>query len=191
MRLSLVPLALLVALTACGQEEPEIEATNASVEDVARQVREASADEQFIRPGKWVSQVRFEEMTAPGVPENVAREMNQMLQQSQTFESCLTEEQAKRPREDFFTGSDSQCRYENFTMGDGRIDATMRCSQGDATQVTQMTGSYAPDSYQLQMASTVEGVAGASAGDMSLKMRIDAKRVGECTPADNQEGGNP
>jgi hypothetical protein len=184
--------ALLLAalpLAACGSEtatEPEINASNASVEEVAEQVREASAGEQFIRPGKWLSQVRFEEMNAPGVPAGAAERLNEMAG-GQTFESCLTEEQSRRPNEDFFSGRPgNQCRYEKFTMGDGKIDATMRCSHDGAEQVMQMEGSYSPDSYQLRMTSNLAGVPGAP-GNMQMRMRIDAKRVGECdAPADGE-----
>lgn len=175
--------ALLVALTVtvagCSRDEPEIQATNASIEEVAEQVREASAEDQFIRPGKWISQVRFEEMSAPGVPEATQQQVNELLSEGKTFENCLTDEQAKRPGEGFFTGADGQCRYQSFTMGGGKIDATMRCAQGGATQITRMVGSYSPDSYQLKMTSSVEGL-GEVADAARLSMRIDAKRVGKC-----------
>ena len=171
----------LVPLAACGSQseraaEPDVQATNATVEEVAEQVREAGADEQFIRPGKWLSQLRFEEMKVPGIPEGAAERMNEMIGGDKTFESCLTEEEASRPSEQFFAGKDNQCRYENFTRGGGRIDATMRCTQEGSAQVMQMEGSYSPDSYALTMTSTVEG----AAAGMRMRMRIDARRVGEC-----------
>jgi len=172
-------LLALVPLGACRQSEPDVQATNASVEDVANQVRAASESERFIQPGKWLSTVKFEQMSAPGVPEGTADRMNEMLGQNQTFESCLSDEEAKRPSEQFFAGKDNQCRYENFTMGDGKIDATMRCSAGAGEQVMRMEGSYSPDSYSLRMTSAVEGAAGV-AGTLKMQMRIDAKRVGEC-----------
>lgn len=174
-------LLALAPLAGCDPE-PEINATNASVEDVANQVRAASESEQFIQPGRWVSQVKFEEMRAPGVPEGTAQRMNEALGQGKTFETCLSDEEARRPSERFFAGDGNQCRYESFTMGGGQIDATMRCSGAGAEQVMHMEGSYSPDSYSLRMTSEVEGAAG-TAGDVRMRMRIDAKRVGECTPA--------
>lgn len=175
----LLPISLILA--ACN-DDPEIRATNASVEDVAEQVREATADEEFIRPGKWVSQVRFEEMSAPDIPRSAERQVNELLDEAQTFESCLSEEQAKQPRGALFTNAGEQCRYENFTMGNGKIDATMKCSQNGATQTTRMEGDYSPDSYQLRMTSSVDNLMGGEAGEMRVRMRIDSKRVGECQP---------
>jgi hypothetical protein len=182
-RIGLLSIVLL-PLAACGSDsdrpnEPDVQATNATVEEVAEQVREAGAGDQFIRPGKWVSELRFEEMAVPGMPAGTTDRLNDMIAGGQSFESCLTEEQARRPSEQFFAGRNNNCRYENFTMDGGRIDATMRCTQDGAQQVMQMEGDYSPDSYNLRMTSRVRG----NDGDMRVRMRIDAKRVGDCDPA--------
>ena len=65
-------------------------------------------------------------------------------------------------------------------MGGGKIDAAMRCGGHEGTQVMQMAGTYSPDNYQMQTSMTVEGGDKAESG-MSMKMRIEASRVGECT----------
>ena len=171
----------LALLSSCGEPEGGVEARNASVEEVADQVREAGNGEQFIRPGKWVSTVTFEEMTAPGMPPQAVEQMRQMMGEGQRYESCLTEEQAQRPSEDFFAGNNNQCRYEHFTMRGGKIDAEMRCSQGEGeiSQVMEMEGSYSPDSYDMRMTTSLEG-APAPASGMRMRMRVDAERVGEC-----------
>lgn len=179
-------ISLLVAaaalLAGCSQE-PGVDARNASVEEVAEQVRQAGNGEAFIRPGKWVSTVTFEEMTAPGMPPQVAEQMRQRMGEGRRYESCLTEEQAQRPSEDFFAQNNEQCRYEHFTMKGGNIDAQMRCAQGDFSQVMEMEGSYSPDSYQMRMTTSFDG-APEPAGDMRMRMRVDAERVGECDPAE-------
>jgi hypothetical protein len=167
------------ALAACGKSEPEVDARNASVGEVAEQVREATGEDNFIRPGKWLSQVSFQEIDAPGMPAEVRNQMRGMMAKRSSYESCLTAEEAKRPKEDFFAGTNNQCRYEHFTMGGGKIDAKMRCSQQGMTQVMELAGSYSPDAYQMTMSTRTQGVPG-PAGDMAMKMRVDAKRVGEC-----------
>jgi len=65
-------------------------------------------------------------------------------------------------------------------MGGGKIDAAMRCGDKEATQVMQMAGTYSPDSYQMQTSMKMERGAG-PAGGMSMTMRVEAKRVGECS----------
>ena len=170
-----------VALAGC-RGEPEVDARNASVEDVARQVDEARAND-FVRPGKWQSKVTIEQLDLPGMPAEMAESMKKMMAQHQerTTESCLTPEEAKRPKEDFFAGKDNNCRYEHFTMGDGKIDARMRCTQGSINQVMEMEGTYSPEQYELRMTSSMEG-APEPASNMSMRMRIEARRVGECEP---------
>lgn len=177
------PLALAAACTS----EPEVDATNASVAEVAEQVRDAAGDDRFIQPGRWVSTVRFEAIEAPGMPEGAARQMQGMMGDGRSVESCLTEEQARRPGEDFFAGPGSdQCRYDHFAMKDGTIDAQMRCSQNGVTQVMDMDGTYAPDRYAMRVQTRLEG-APAPASGMTMRMRIEARRTGECeaneTPA--------
>lgn len=182
MRSTVLLLASLVLLTGCEQQQPDVDARNASVEEVADQVRQASGSEQFIRPGKWVSTVTFEEIIAPGMPPEAAEQMKSVMGQGQSYESCLTEEQAARPSEDFFAGNNNQCRYDHFTMQDGEIDARMRCGEGEVGQVMEMEGTYSPDSYQMRMATSLEGAPEPASG-MTMRMRVDAKRVGECDAA--------
>ena len=176
MRVALI--LLVMPLAACG-DEPDVNARNASVAEVAEQVRNATSDPQFIRPGKWLSQVTMEDVSAPGVPPQVREHMQGMLKGRQSYESCLTPEEAGRPNERFFAGGDNQCRYEHFRMGEGKIDAKMVCSEGGGTQVMDMAGTYSPDSYQLRMSTRTEFPGGPAQG-MTMRMRVDAKRVGEC-----------
>ncbi len=171
--------ALVFAVLLAGCGSPDVNARNASVEEVAAQVRNATSEPGFIRPGKWLSQSSVEEVSAPGVPPQVRKHMEDMLAGRQSTESCLAPEQAGRPDERFFTGGGDQCRYEHFRMGDGKIDAKMTCSQGGGSQVMDMTGTYSPDSYQLRMTTNTQFPGGAAEG-MTMRMRVDAKRVGEC-----------
>ena len=107
-----VLIALAFPLAACGSE-PSVDEKNASVEEVAEKVREASRGDQFIRPGKWLSSVTIEEMDMPGMPPEAAEQMKRMMAQSHSSESCLTEEQVKQPKEEFFSGNEN-CRYDHF-----------------------------------------------------------------------------
>lgn len=171
-------LALVLLAAACNKE-PEVNVRNASVEEVANQVAAATSDEgNFIKPGKWLSKMTVEELSAPGMPKEFADRMKSAMGQARESESCLTEEEAKKPKEDFFAGRDNQCRYDHFKMGGGKIDAKMRCAQGGTAQVMAMDGSYSPDSYNMRMSTTTEGKG--PTGGMTMRMRIDAKRVGEC-----------
>jgi hypothetical protein len=169
---------LACALAACSNE-PEVDARNASVEEVANQVADAGGSEMFVRPGKWQSRLQIEQFELPGAPPAAASAMRGMHDKAQVHESCLTPEDAKRPKEDFFAGAGKNCRYDRFTMGDGKIDAVMQCTGEGMAQTMTMQGTYSPDAYQMRMSMDAKAGAGPISG-MTMKMRVDAKRIGEC-----------
>ena len=179
------PAILLIACalppTACNKG-PQVNEKDASVAEVAQKVRQSAGDQAFVRPGLWESKVTIEKFDVPGMPPEMAQRMKTMMAENQEhgFQTCLTAEDVKRPKEDFFAGKNKECRYEHFTMGDGKIDAEMRCGKDAGSQTMRMAGTYSPDSYQMQMATQVE----TSNGDqqaMQMQMRVEAHRVGECT----------
>lgn len=185
MRHAAVTIACALALTACdGAPEAEVSARNASVEQVAEQVRTATKDKMFIRPGKWQSKISIEEVSMPGLPPEMAQQMKAMIAQreQQSPEQCLTEENT---REEFFGGKNDACRYDHFNMSGGKIDAKMRCQANGATQVMAMDGTYSPESYSMRMTTSSEGAPG-PAGGMEMKMRVESRRIGEC---DAKAGG--
>lgn len=181
MKYAVCVLAPVLCLAACNKS-PEVKAKDASVAEVAQKVHEAGADQSFVRPGLWQSKVTIDQFDMPGIPAEMAQRMKTMMAQQQEhgFQSCLTAEDVKRPKEDFFAGKNNECRYDHFTMGGGKIDAVMHCGKGDGAQTMQMAGTYSPDSYEMQTAMKVNAAAG-DEGGMSMKMRVEAKRVGECT----------
>ena len=178
----LLPLALLAAC----DSEADVKLTNASVAEVANKVAETQQGEAFILPGKWKVSGSVDEISIPGMPAGMAESMKRQGQFMPGTESCITEADVKKPGPGFFSGNKS-CRYDNFTMGGGKIDARMRCASGGHTQLTTMTGTYAPESYRMAMATAMETKSGAAPTGMeamTMKLRIDGKRIGECTTAE-------
>jgi hypothetical protein len=177
--LSLLPFAVLAAC----DSSPTIEAKNASVADVAKQVSDAGGSGNFMRPGKWLSKATLEEMTAPGMPPGIADKMKVTMARQPGTEACMTQADAKKPNADFFAGNNDNCRYDHFKMGDGKIDAKMRCAAGGGTQLMTMAGDYGPDQYHLAMTTQMDRGAGAPGGEMmsmTMKMRVEGKRIGDC-----------
>lgn len=179
MKYAALLMACVVPLAAC-KKQPEVKAENASVAEVAAKVRAAGADQSLVRPGLWQSKVTVDSLEVPGMPPEMSRRMKAMMAERQPhdYQTCLTAEDVKRPKEDFFAGKNQECRYEHFTMGGGKIDAAMRCGSGRAMQTMQMAGTYSPDAYQMQMSTMGHGK-GDQAG-MAMKMRVEAHRIGEC-----------
>lgn len=172
-----VALAAL-ALAACGKQVSE---KNASVEEVAQKVRAANGGEGFVRPGEWQSHVTIEQFEVPGMPREAAKRMQSAIAQSrqQGFKTCLTPEDVKQPKGKFFTGNED-CRYDQFAMGRGKIDASLRCPGGDGmTQIMTMAGTYSPDRYEMRMTMHGEGAQQPARG-VSMQMRVESRRIGEC-----------
>jgi hypothetical protein len=138
--------------------------------------------DSMIEPGLWESKVTVQEMNMPGMPPAFAEQVKKRMAENQvhTTKHCLTPEQVKRPKEDFFAGQDKSCKYAHFTMGAGKIDIQMTCSREGHTQTTSMAGTYTGTSYTMDMSS--QGSGGEDGmGNMSMKLHVDANRVGECT----------
>lgn len=170
----------LLLLAAC-RGEPEVSARNASVEDVAARVADAGGSDSFVRPGKWESQVRVTAFDMPGAPPQMASAMRSMHESARVATTCLTAEDARRPKEDFFAGAGKNCRYHHFDMSGGKIDAMMQCQGEGVAQTMTMKGSYSPDDYRMQVSVKADASGGAGPlGAMTMDMQVDARRVGEC-----------
>jgi hypothetical protein len=178
-------LALPLILIAACNKDPEVKMENATVGEVAKEMRKQGGSDSFVNPGRWQQTVALLEMDAPGMPPEAKSMMQRAMEKAQVHTVCLTEAQAKSPKEDFFTGADQNCRYEHFNWGDGKIDLKLNCKHPNATQTMVLTGTYEPDSYVLTMTSNSEG--SRPMEKMTMKMKVDAKRVGAC---DGTEGAD-
>jgi hypothetical protein len=121
------------------------------------------------------------DMKIPGMPPEMAGRMKSAMGEARTFDHCVTEEEAKKPKEDFFSGDKTAaCRYDNFTMGGGKMAMVMQCKHDSGKQTVKMDGSYGPDSYRMTMSSVMEGQPGSPVGGMTFNATMDAKRTGVC-----------
>ena len=185
MRTALI-LASVAILAACNSE-PEVKMENASVGEVAKEMRK-QGNTAFINPGKWQQTVTLVDIEAPGMPPEAKSMMQKAMGEAQVHEVCLSPEQAKSPKEDFFTGADKNCRYEHFNWGDGKIDLKLNCKHPNAEQTMVLVGDYQPDSYVMTMTAANKG--DSAAEQMVMKMKVDAKRIGDCVPEKTAEASN-
>jgi hypothetical protein len=181
--------ALLIAaalpLAACDNSK-KVDLHNATGNQVAQAVTKSGVmnGDTMVEPGLWRSKVSVLEMNIPGIPPAYQAKMKQSMVESrnQASSHCITAEDVKKPKEDFF-GADKSCKYAHFTMGGGKIDIQMVCNEEGTTQTTNMAGTYTPTSYSMDMSSSGSG--GGEAKGMSMKMHVDSQRVGECTGKDD------
>ncbi|MFL6789415.1 MAG: DUF3617 domain-containing protein [Sphingomicrobium sp.] len=183
-----VALALpLFCLAACSSE-PEVKMENASVGEVATEMRKTVGKDSFVEPGQWEQTVTMVKIDAPGMPPEARQMMQQAMGKAQVHALCLSPEQAKSPKEDFFTGADRNCRYEHFNWGDGKIDLKLNCKHPGASQTMAMVGTYSPKAYSMTMTAT--NVGGRAEEQMVMTMKVDAKRTGECDGKEKVRQGN-
>ena len=172
--------ASLLCLAACNRQ-PEVQLKNATGNQVAQAVKQTGVvTSDSFEPGLWQSKVNIEEINIPGLPAEYASKMKQSIAENRTSSHCVTPEEVKKPREGFF-GGDKSCKYQNFTMGGGKITVQMACTEEGSTQTTSLSGTYTPTTYSMGMSTAASG--GARQG-MSMKMHVDSQRVGECSGKD-------
>ena len=175
--------ASVLCLTACNKG-PEVDLHNASGNQVSHAVQQSGmmTSDSMVEPGLWQSKVTVLDMNIPGIPAQYAAKMKQEMAEhrNESSKHCIKPEDVKKPKEDFF-GAGKSCRYDHFTMGGGKIDIQMVCKEENLTRTTNMSGSYTPTTYSLDMASNGTG----PQQGMTMKMHVDAQRVGECTAKDD------
>jgi hypothetical protein len=159
-------------VAACGSE-PEVDARNASVEDVQKQLQKA---EVRPRPGRWLQEVKFVSIEMPNMPEEAKAMMDRGGDMVHSGYTCLTPEQAAKPDASMFNQVAEGCTYDHFKMGGGAIDAKMTCTGGPQQQVSTMKGTYGEEAYDLAIDMQADMMGQPMRSKMSLKM----KRVGEC-----------
>ena len=169
--LSLMSLAMLAACHA----KPSIDAKNASAADVAKQI--SANGDMKPHPGHWDTVITFEKMDMPGMNDQMRAIMQKGMGAERHHASCLTPEEAAKPRGAYFNQAESGCSYEHFTMGGGRLDEKMKCDRGPGKATVTMTGTYGPDTYSVHTTSE------ASMGEghtISTAMTMTAHRTGAC-----------
>jgi hypothetical protein len=174
-------IACMLPLAACNKG-PDVDVKNASVDEVAEKVRQAGGDGGFIEPGKWQTKISLLNIEVPGMPPQVAQQMKQSMAkiQENSFNTCLTEADVRRPKEDFFAGKNNDCRYDHFTMSGGKIDAALKCeAKSSGTMTMAINGTYSRDAYEATVAMDMSG--GPGGKGMKMKSHSESRRVGACT----------
>lgn len=181
--LPLIACAFGLPLAACDKG-PDVSATNATPSEVQEKLTAATtgSDGVMVQPGRWEGAMTIKELDIPNMPAQAKEQMKAHMAGAKSFVSCVTEEDVKAQKA-FFTGDeqDKSCKYDHFTLSGGKLDAVMHCDRGAGAgkMSMTMTGAYSADSYQMDMSSKAEG-GSSPMGTMTMKMTVQAKRVGTC-----------
>lgn len=184
-RLAILSVGALAALSACGKKAPEgnvVESilSNSDVESAANALK--------LDPGEWELRVETLDMQGVGLPPEATRSG---IGQVQTFKTCVTAEQGTDPGKVFLQGLDeAKCDVSQMQVKDGGVNAVISCpvpQQPSARMRTTLSGSYLPSSYALEMNSVIEGLP--NEASITVKARNTGKRLGDCPADDGAENG--
>jgi hypothetical protein len=178
MRKSMLLIVLGLAATGCNKG-PEVSLTNASPEEVTKAAADSGISDVVLRPGQWEHKVEVTTIDMPGMPAAMVDMMKK--RSTTTVSSCMTKEQAQNPNPKTFSQQkDDNCTFRNFTMRQGKLDATMACKGGQGEMVMTMAGTYAPEKmdYQATMESGMPG-----GKTMKMVTKVSGHRTGDCTEA--------
>ncbi|WP_293883774.1 DUF3617 domain-containing protein [Sphingomonas sp.] len=170
----LTPLLLL----ACNKG-PSVDVQNASVEDVAAKAKAALK----IEPGLWTSNTEILSIEMPGIKDKaIAAQITNSMKGAKNpeFTHCVTAAEAEKPSSEMFASkANGQCKYNNFQMANGRIDATMTCTPQGGVMKMAMNGTYSSTAYDMTM-KMVTSNAQMPGGGMSMKAHTKGVRTGVC-----------
>ena len=128
-----------------------------------------------LQPGEWEMKTEVVNVSAPGMPPQVAA---QMKQPAQVTRDCMTPEEAKGPKGDMFAGNKAaNCTQNDFNWSGGKIHGVLTCTAGNQGKVTMtMDGSYGAQNIDMTMNTKSE----AQGMVMDMEMRVTGRRIGEC-----------
>jgi hypothetical protein len=177
MKMHLILGVAVLALAACGKSGGGNESAAAGGGG------SASAAGVSLQPGEWEMKTEVVNVAAEGLPAGIAEGMK--AQAASTTKTCMTPEEAKGPKGDIFAGKDSNCKSESFSWSGGKIKGKTVCSAGGGSGKTEMEmdGTYSAQNIDMTM-KTKTDLAGKA---MTMEMRVQGRRVGECT-AGSKEG---
>lgn len=171
-----------IALAACSSQEDAASGETADAAESSKGESDASVAAKVAAadvtplPGRWEVRMQIKTFDIPGIPAEMKGMMQKQMGKLQSVATCLTPEEAAKPRGEFFQPGNDDCTYNNFSMEGGRIDASMACTQQGMTQDMRMQGTYSEDAYDIAIQTKGE----MQGKPMSMEMAITSRRVGEC-----------
>ncbi|MBA3940179.1 MAG: hypothetical protein C0520_03100 [Sphingopyxis sp.] len=149
---------------------------------VALAVSGCSKDPGKREAGSWKTEVKVEKFEVEGLPPELKAAMDQRMQQAQTFEECLTEEQAAK--EDIAgelskNSGTGQCDWTKKDISGGKIDIAGTCAgpTGEKQELA-MVGTVGPKKTDIRV--TLKGPSPMGGGKMEAVMHAVGTHTGAC-----------
>ena len=151
----------------------------------------ASGGAVALQPGQWETTMQFNNIEAPGVPEQQLAAMRQAMSQPRTMSQCITAQQAANPMGNMMGQQQQGCNFTKNTFAGGTIDISGTCSPGGQQAQMTMTGNYTANSMNAQISTSVRPPAG-TPGPQEVRMSgtLSARRTGDCPAGGTAPAGN-
>lgn len=157
-------------LTACGEKANEPQ----SREEVAKEVQKVQ-----LKPGQWEGTYTLEDINMPNMPgggDQMKEQMKKAMSRT-ALRYCVSPEEAANPSGKMFSGQENKdCTYKGFDASGGSVKGEIACKSEHGVMNATMSGSYAPESYEMRMDMKMTGAPGGM--DMSMKAKTSGKWIG-------------
>ncbi len=145
---------------------------------------DAAGSDLKPQPGKYKATMTFMDANIPGAPPEMKAMMGKSM--SNTFEICLTPEEAERGFEGAMTEGRDGCKIKSFTINGNDLNMAMTCDDAASGQMdVAMTGKVTPTKSDMVM--TMNGTM-SEFGPMEMKMSFVQERIGECDGKETVKG---
>ncbi len=168
-RLALVSLAAL-SLAACGKSNDQGAGQSGADANVA------AAEAAFkMQAGQYRSTVTVEKVTAEGLPP----QMGAMMGKTQSFEYCITPEQAAGGIEALKRQmADGKCQFESFKAAGGTVDSVFTCQSGEGMTLRSSShGTYNDNGSSVAVKADMSMPGGKA---IHIEQTVKAERIGDC-----------
>lgn len=174
MGMVLVSVALLAA---CSEKPGDKAGDIAATDSMSKAEVRAEVDKVQLKPGQWEGRFTVQDIDMAQAPQAAKDQMKSMMSQT-SLRYCVTPEEAANPSGGMFAGQeDKNCTYAGFEAKGGTVKGQVSCKAEGGTMNAAMSGSYAPESYAIDMDMKMTGGPHA----MGMTARSEGKWVGpEC-----------
>ena len=169
---ALLLMGAMALLAGCGKKP--------AGEPQTREEVKAQASKIQLKPGQWVGSYDLEDIEMPNMPgggDQMKEQMKKMMSRT-SINYCVTPEEAANPSGKMFSGQQNKdCTYKGFDASGGAVKGEISCKSDHGVMNAVMSGSYAPESYEMHMDMKMAGAPG------GMDMRMKAKTTGKWVAA--------
>ncbi|QGP79462.1 DUF3617 domain-containing protein [Sphingobium sp. CAP-1] len=174
----------LATLAACNDKPGDKAGNIAATDAMSKAEVKAEVAKVQLKPGQWEGRFTVKDLELgdmPGAPAGMKDQMKNMMNQT-ALKYCVTPEEAANPGGEMFSGQENKnCTYGGFEAQGGAVKGQVSCkAEGGGTMNATMSGTYAPESYAMDMDMKMAG--GPHGMTMAMTARSEGKWIGPtCT----------